>query len=114
MIKLQLYRVVATILMSSLIVACNDKTSTEIEAPVSTKAGKSGYSNSPGVLTPYIPPNETLDSSGRKLFAIYMVGSDLEDQGSNEYTGWGAGSLDFGELVDGYNKVSAEPTTLLK
>lgn len=112
MVKLQIHRAIATILMSSLIVACNDKTNTEtnaeVEAPVSTKAGKSGYSNSSGVLTPYTPPSQVLDGSGRKLFAIYMVGSDLEDQGSNENTGWGAGSLDFGELVDGYNKLSAE------
>lgn len=112
MTKSRSCKIVVAVLAGSLLLACNDKKSPEstvsIDSPVITKAGKSGYSSSSGVLTPYAAPNEVIDGAGKKLFAIYMVGSDLEDQNRKENSGWGAGSLDFEELVAGYNKLSDE------
>ena len=55
---------------------------------------KRGFSSDHGVLTPYGKPEE-IDGTGRKLLAIYMVGSDLEEGGL-------AGSIDLEELIQGY------------
>ena len=55
---------------------------------------KRGYSSDHGVLRPYVTPAE-IDGAGRKLLAIYMVGSDLEENHL-------AGSIDLVELLDGY------------
>ena len=55
---------------------------------------KRGYSTEHGTLSPYIKPQE-IDGAGRKLLAIYMVGSDLEEDGLY-------GSIDLGELLEGY------------
>ena len=57
--------------------------------------GKRGYSSDNGVLSPYVKPSE-IDGTGRKLLAIYMVGSDLEEN-------YLAGSIDLDELVVGYD-----------
>ena len=57
--------------------------------------GKRGYSSDHGVLSPYVKPDE-IDGSGRKLLAIYMVGSDLEENGQ-------AGTIDLAELIVGYD-----------
>ena len=45
-------------------------------------------------MTPYGKPEE-IDGTGRKLLAIYMVGSDLEEDGLS-------GSIDLEELIQGY------------
>ena len=55
---------------------------------------KRGFSSDHGVLTPYVEPEE-IDGTGRKLLAIYMVGSDLEENGL-------FGSIDLEELIEGY------------
>lgn len=59
---------------------------------------KRGFSDDHGVLNEYVKPAET-DGTGRKLLAIYMVGSDLEEDGL-------AGSIDLEELVLGYDALS--------
>ena len=51
------------------------------------------------MLSPYIAPVE-IDGTGRKLLAIYMVGSDLEENPRHP-----AGTNDFGELIAGYNNL---------
>ena len=60
-----------------------------------------GFSGSYGTLRPYISPPKK-DGTGRKLLAVYMVGSDLESEGE-------AGTSDFGELIAGY-QVLSDPT----
>jgi len=65
---------------------------------------KRGFSDDPGTLTEYIAPAAVdgvglIDGTGRKLLAIYMVGSDLEDGGNY-------GTTDFRELVAGYTGLS--------
>lgn len=75
--------------------ACNDSSD---EKDV-TKTGTQGHSDSPGVLTDYVAP-DPVDGVGKKLFAIYMVGSDLEDGGDN------AGTNDLIELLDGYDSLT--------
>lgn len=68
-----------------------------------------GYSDDPGTLAPYDQPDLT-DGAGKKLLAIYIVGSDLEFQGDELQ---GAASSDLDELVAGYNALSeAEKNTL--
>ena len=47
------------------------------------------------MLSPYVKPAE-IDGAGRKLLAIYMVGSDLEENDR-------AGPTDLVELIDGYD-----------
>ena len=61
----------------------------------SDRAGRLGYSSDHGTLNPYIKPAE-IDGSGRKLLALYMVASDLEENDE-------AGTTDFRELIEGYN-----------
>ena len=55
---------------------------------------KRGYSSDHGVLSPYVEP-DPIDGAGRKLLAIYMVGSDLEEDHR-------AGSIDLEELLAGH------------
>ena len=64
--------------------------------------GKRGYSSDNGVLSPYVKPGE-IDGAGRKLLAIYMVGSDLEE--NRLY-----GSIDLAELINGYDALPASQT----
>ncbi len=56
--------------------------------------GKRGFSDDDGELAPYVPP-APIDGSGAKLLAIYIVGSDLEE----DYL---AASADLEELLIGY------------
>ena len=63
-----------------------------MDRPAQTKRG---YSSDHGMLSPYVKPGE-IDGAGTKLLAIYMVGSDLEENGL-------AGSIDLAELIDGYD-----------
>lgn len=63
-----------------------------IERPIPAKRG---YSDDHGTLSQYVQPAK-MDGSGRKLLAVYMVGSDLEDN-------YLAGSIDLEELVLGYD-----------
>ena len=66
------------------------------EVPMDRPAqAKRGYSSDHGMLSPYVKPAE-IDGAGRKLLAIYMVGSDLEENDR-------AGSTDLVELIDGYD-----------
>lgn len=76
------------------VTACSDDTDEQ-----TTRAGPQGFSDSHGILTEYIAP-EPVDGIGKKLFAIYMVGSDLEDGGDN------AGTNDLLELLYGYDSLS--------
>ena len=69
------------------------------EVPMDRPAqAKRGYSSDHGMLSPYVKPVE-IDGAGRKLLAIYMVGSDLEENSL-------AGSIDLAELIDGYYALS--------
>jgi hypothetical protein len=52
-----------------------------------------------GVLTPYNGKHAPLDGEGKKLFAIYMIGSDLERRD-------GSGTSDLNELIKGYDELS--------
>lgn len=65
------------------------------------KTQKAGHSSASGTLTNYTAPT-LVDGRGKKLFAIYMVGSDLEDGRKKDNTGKGAGSVDLNELIEGY------------
>ncbi len=66
------------------------------EVPMDRPAqAKRGYSSDHGMLSPYVKPAE-IDGAGRKLLAIYMVGSDLEEN-------YRAGTIDLAELIDGYD-----------
>ncbi len=71
----------------------------EPERPIAESApqsnqGKRGFSGDRGHLSPYTPP-PAIDGSGRKLLALYIVGSDLEE----DYL---AASVDLEELLIGY------------
>ena len=55
---------------------------------------KRGYSSDHGMLSPYVKPAEN-DGTGRKLLALYMVGSDLEENYQD-------GSIDLKELIEGF------------
>ena len=66
---------------------------------------KSGYSDDPGILSPYVKPAE-IDGEGRKLLAIYMVGSDLEENPNLL-----AGTTDLKELIIGYVSLSRQSSS---
>ncbi|MBT7203595.1 MAG: hypothetical protein HN867_08905 [Deltaproteobacteria bacterium] len=57
---------------------------------VQPRSGLKGFASSTGALPTLIP--SAVDGKGKKLLAVYMVGSDLE--GNN-----GAGTIDFKEMV---------------
>ena len=57
---------------------------------VQPRAGLKGFASGTGALAPLVP--FAVDGTGKKLLAVYMVGSDLE--GNN-----GAGTTDFKEMV---------------
>lgn len=59
-----------------------------------------------GVLTSYKGKYAPLDGEGKKLFSIYMIGSDLEREN-------GAGTSDLNELVKGYNALNDKEKTNL-
>ena len=65
-----------------------------------TQAAQNGSSGLNGPLPPIQSP-ELIDGSGRKLLAVYMVGSDLESEG-------GAATSDLIELIDGYNRIAQD------
>ena len=52
-----------------------------------------------GVLASYKGKYAPLDGEGKKLFSIYMIGSDLERK-------YGSGTSDLNELIKGYNELS--------
>ncbi len=60
--------------------------------------GKEGFSDNHGTLAPAEKP-APVEGNGKKLLAVYMVGSDLESGGN-------AGTDDFNELIQGYNALS--------
>ena len=71
---------------------------TAVQAPaLAPTSFKRGFSADHGVLSPYETPT-AFDGAGRKLLAIYMVGSDLEEDG------W-AGTSDLYELIEGYDSL---------
>lgn len=81
----------------------NNKQSTspsekEDQTQQTSKSGATGYSSDEGELAEYVAP-ELVDGVGKKLLAIYMVGSDLEENGE-------AGTTDLYELIDGYYALS--------
>lgn len=57
-----------------------------------------GFSDDHGTLSPYVKP-AAVAGAGKRLLAIYIVGSDLEGYDS-------AGTEDFDELVEGYNALT--------
>jgi len=59
--------------------------------------GKEGFSDNHGTLAPVEPA--LVAGNGKKLLAVYMVGSDLESDGN-------AGTDDFNELIHGYNTLT--------
>jgi len=67
--------------------------------PVVSFASSGGYSPDHGELSEYTPP-QVKSGAGKKLMAIYMVGSDLESRGN-------AGTIDFYELIQGYLALSS-------
>ncbi|MBF0218200.1 MAG: hypothetical protein HQL49_01535 [Gammaproteobacteria bacterium] len=71
----------------------------QVQANQTVRPDFSGHSSDSGMLDLYSVP--ALNSgSGKKLFAVYLVGSDLE-------TNMEAGSIDLLEMVEGYNSLSA-------
>jgi len=69
-----------------------------------TKAGNSsggGDMSGTGTLTSYTLPSSPYEGEGKRLLAIYMIGSDLERK-------YGSGTSDFNELVAGYNALSED------
>lgn len=95
------------LLTSTLFYGCssssNNKQSTspsekEDQTEQTSKSGAAGYSSDNGELTAYTAP-ALIDGTGKKLMAIYMVGSDLEENGQ-------AGTNDLYELIDGYYDLS--------
>ncbi len=61
-------------------------------------AAQTGYSQSSGTLTAYQAPQKK-NGTGKKLLAVYVVGSDLESYD-------GAATTDFNEMITGYNALS--------
>ena len=53
-------------------------------------------SNDRGSVIPY-----AIDGAGRKLLAVYMVGSDLEEEDM-------AGTIDLAELIEGYDRLRGD------
>ena len=68
------------------------------EAAPEANRGRRGFSAEQGELSPYVTP-AVIDGSGRKLLALYIVGSDLEE----DYL---AASVDLEELLSGYHALS--------
>jgi len=64
-------------------------------------AGNPGYSDDHGTLAPYTQP-ELVSGVGKKLLAVYMVGSDLEWEPGKE--GYNA-SADLDEMIKGYESL---------
>ena len=59
-----------------------------------------------GTLTSYDGTYTPIDGEGKKLFALYLLGSDLERKHN-------AGTNDFNEIVEGYNALSDEQKSKL-
>jgi hypothetical protein len=70
----------------------------------STQGG--GDMTGAGELAPYTGVDTSTDGTGKKLFAIYMIGADLERKGE-------AGTNDLNELVKGYNELTEEEKSKL-
>ena len=62
------------------------------------RAAPAGVSSSSGTLTTYKKPTK-VSGTGKRLLAVYMVGSDLESQSN-------AGTADLNEMITGYNSLS--------
>ena len=82
----------------------DDRSDEQSERPLAEAAPeddrvKRGFSDDRGELGPYATP-AVIDGSGRKLLALYIVGSDLEEDDL-------AASLDLEELLIGYHALSA-------
>ncbi len=97
-------RTISFLLLTSLLCACGGGTesfNTLSHSRTSTTVvtQKEGFSNDPGELPP--PPNPTArPGAGRRLLALYMVGSDLESDGD-------FGTADLLELAAGYTSLLA-------
>lgn len=77
------------------IVACGGNNGSSSD---DSRAAPAGVSNSSGTLTTYKKPTKVV-GTGKRLLAVYMVGSDLESQSN-------AGTSDFNEMISGYNSLS--------
>jgi hypothetical protein len=81
---------------------CDSTLATPVQDDATTtqtaKAGFTGYYDGDGNLSAYTAP-EFINGEGKKLMAIYMVGSNLESDGE-------AGTSDLNELIAGYNTLS--------
>lgn len=84
------------------IIACGGNNSSDSNE---TRAAPTGVSSSTGKLTTYKKPTKVV-GTGKRLVAVYMVGSDLESQSN-------AGTSDFNEMITGYNSLTtSEKNTL--
>lgn len=77
----------------------DSQTDSRVASQQPTRA-KRGFSSDRGTLSPIVASRsfggvDSIDGTGRKLLAVYMVGSDLED-------GAGLGTGDLHELLDGH------------
>ncbi len=86
---------ILAVLTSIFLTACGGGSSSNSDG---TKAAPAGVSGSSGTLTAYKAPSK-VSGTGKRLLAVYMVGSDLESQSN-------AGTEDFNEMVTGYNSLT--------
>ncbi len=68
----------------------NEKAVKPNAVTIKPRAGVKGFASEAGTLPTFVPSG--VDGTGRKLLAVYMVGSDLEGDG-------GAGTTDFKEML---------------
>lgn len=102
--------VLSSVLLSFLMLGCGSDTDTASETVevVPEKIGQITRSGSTqgggsmtgiGELASYSGTYSPKEGTDKKLFAIYMIGSDLERK-------YGSGTSDFNEIVKGYNALS--------
>ena len=106
--------VLSSVLLSFLMLGCgsdsasetvDDDTSVEVTPEKIGKITRSGSTQGGGSMTgvgelaSYSGAYSPITGTGKKLFAIYMIGSDLERK-------YESGTSDFNEIVKGYNALS--------
>lgn len=105
-----------SIIIASLIVGCGSNNSTIQESKNSSEInttmnrssdGKgAGIESGIGILTEYNGAYAPIAGEDKKLFALYLLGSDLERKGN-------AGTNDLNEIVAGYNSLNDQQKSKL-
>jgi len=106
--------VLSSVLLSFLVLGCGSDSDTasevsnekkgQITRSGSTQGG--GSMTGVGELASYSGTYSPKDGTDKKLFAIYMIGSDLERK-------YGSGTSDFNEIVKGYSALSEDEKSKL-